>query len=232
MEWMWRNKLLLLLLSPVFAFSQDSVIVSEAKTTKTELRNFDEKRWEKLNKNLDYTENIKKKKKRNYDYFNFPDLNINPTLLKIGLVTLVICALVFLLYKILGDTKFLKNTKVKTGDFSLLDEAEENLETADLEKFLREALAQKQFKSAVRIYYLMILKELFQRGFIKWKKGKTNYEYLSEMSDRKEFAYFQSLTKAFEIVWYGDVEITESDYAAISPSFNNMITRLRENGQK
>lgn len=220
------------------AFAQDSTAVASESDTvavvnksepNVELKKFDEKRWENLTKDLDYTESIKKKEKKPIP---MPKFNVNPMVLKVVVVTLVILALVFLLWKIFGNAKFLKNRKIKGGEFSFLDEAEENLEESDLDRFLREALEKKQYKVAVRIYYLMSIKELMQQNFIVWKKNKTNFEYLTEMRERKEFEHFRSLTRAFEIVWYGDVEIQENEFSKLRPSFSSFIKSIRSNGQK
>ncbi|MGE0635593.1 MAG: hypothetical protein AB7G44_10030 [Bacteroidia bacterium] len=242
MEWMWRIRALLfiLLTSTIGAFAQDSAAVIAETDTITEvkksepdveLKKFDEKRWESLTKDLDYNEAVKKKEKEK-DPLAMPKFNFNPMVVKVVVVTLVIIALVFLLWKIFGNAKFLKNKKIKGGEFSFLDEAEENLEESDLERFLREALEKKQYKIAVRIYYLMSIKELMQQNFIVWKKNKTNFEYLTEMRERKEFEHFRSLTRAFEIVWYGDVEIEEKEFIVLSPSFSSFINSIRSNGQK
>lgn len=242
MEWMWRSRVLLfiLLTFTTGAFAQDSTAViaesdtiSEVKKSEpdVELKKFDEKRWKNLTKDLNYNEAVKKKEKEK-DPLEMPKFNFNPMVIKVIVVTLVIIALVFLLWKIFGNAKFLKNKKIKGGEFSFLDEAEDNLEESDLERFLREALEKKQYKVAVRIYYLMSIKELMQQNFIVWKKNKTNFEYLTEMRERKEFEHFRSLTRAFEIVWYGDVEIEEKEFVVLSPSFSSFINSIRSNGQK
>jgi len=237
MEWMRRTKLFF---SVVFwlslsatSYAQDTIIVAGETAIETEhsveLKKFDEKRWKNLTKYLDYTEKMKKKKDNS---FSLPNLNINQEVLKVVVVSLVILALIFLLWKIFGNTRFLNNSKIKNGDFSFLDEAEENLENSDLEGFLKDALAKKQYKIAVRIYYLMSIKELMLQNYIVWKKNKTNFEYLNEMREKKEFEHFRSLTRAFEIVWYGDVEINENEYAVLSPSFGSFINSIRIYGQK
>ncbi len=242
MEWMWRIRALIfiLLISNADAFAQDSISVAAESETITEvkkdepqaeLKKFDEKRWENLTKDLDYNEAVKKKEKEK-EPLSLPTFNFNPMAVKVVVVTIVIIALVFLLWKIFGNAKFLKNQKIKGGEFSFLDDAEENLEESDLERFLRDALEKKQYKVAVRIYYLMSIKELMQQNFIVWKKNKTNFEYLTEMRERKEFEHFRSLTRAFEIVWYGDVEIEEKEFIVLSPSFSNFINSIRSNGQK
>ncbi len=242
MEWMWRIRALLFILltfcSGVFAQDSTAVIaesdtITEVKKTEpaVELKKFDEKRWQNLTKDLNFNEAVKKKGKEK-EPLSMPRFNFNPMVVKVVVVTLVIIALVFLLWKIFGNAKFLKNQKIKGGEFSFLDEAEENLEESDLERFLREALEKKQYKIAVRIYYLMSIKELMQQNFIVWKKNKTNFEYLTEMRERKEFEHFHSLTRAFEIVWYGDVEIEEKEFVVLSPSFSSFINSIRSNGQK
>ncbi len=242
MEWMRRSRALLfiLLTFSTVAFTQDSTtIIAESDTINevkksepnVELKKFDEKRWENLTKDLNYNEAVKKKEKAK-DSLSMPKFNFNPVVVKVVVVTLVIIALVFLLWKIFGNAKFLKNKKIKEGEFSFLDEAEDNLEESDLDRFLREALEKKQYKVAVRIYYLMSIKELMQQNYIMWKKNKTNFEYLTEMRERKEFEHFRSLTRAFEVVWYGDLDIEEKEFVILSPSFTSFINSIRSNGQK
>ena len=147
MEWMWRTSTLLFILLTFCSvvFGQDSTAVlaeietiTEVKKTEpsVELKKFDEKRWQNLTKDLNYNEAVKKKEKEK-EPFSMPKFNFNPMVVKVVVVTLVIIALVFLLWKIFGNAKFLKNQKIKGGEFSFLDEAEENLEDSDLERFLR-----------------------------------------------------------------------------------------------
>ncbi|MEO6168258.1 MAG: DUF4129 domain-containing protein, partial [Chitinophagales bacterium] len=97
----------------------------------------------------------------------------------------------------------------------------------ELDRFLREALEQNDFRLAVRIYYLMAIKELAQRKFIHWKKEKTNFDYLSELGEGTSYHGFKEITLIFERVWYGELAINEQLFAEMSRPFKYFITSVK-----
>ena len=139
----------------------------------------------------------------------------------------VIVVLAFLLYLLIGG-RYSRNTRIKNEKAFTVEEIEERMHESDLDKFLREALAKNDFRLAVRIYYLAVIKELSVKEIIRWKKDKTNREYLNEVVSRKPeiFPDFRDTTLAFEKVWYGDFKITEGDYMSISPRFRKFMESL------
>lgn len=149
--------------------------------------------------------------------------------MQVLLFGVVIIALALLLFFLVGG-KYTKNTKIKNEKAFTVEDIEERIHESDLDKFLREALSKSDFRLAVRIYYLAIIKELSIKEFIRWKKDKTNREYLNEVIARKPDIYndFRDTTLAFEKVWYGDIKITEGDYMNISPRFKQFIESLNK----
>lgn len=140
----------------------------------------------------------------------------------------IIVILALLLFLLVGG-KYTKNTKIKSDSKNFtVEDIEERIHESDLDRFLREALAKNDFRLAVRIYYLAIIKELSLKDLIRWKKDKTNREYLNEVVSRKPEIYqdFRETTLAYEKVWYGDIIITEGDYMSISPRFKKFIDNL------
>jgi hypothetical protein len=102
------------------------------------------------------------------------------------------------------------------------------LHETDLERFLRQALTDTDYRTAVRLYYLSILKQYSLREIISWKKDKTNNEYLTEVrrSNAPTYADFRAATLIFERVWYGEKVIEARDYAKIQPKFEQLLAKI------
>ena len=126
--------------------------------------------------------------------------------------------------KLMGSTAFLSNKKVDKSSLQYsIERAEENIHEADLEDFARHALDKKDYKLAIRLYFLQILKHLSSNNFIKWKRDKTNKEYVREMSGNNLFREFRTISRLFERVWYSDVEVKEHQFNLIRPRFLDFL---------
>lgn len=137
-----------------------------------------------------------------------------------------ILLLVFLIMKLMNAENLFsqKNKKISQAKNHInLDNIEENLHESDLEGFIKQALSDKNYALAIRLYYLAILKELSLSGQIKWKKDKTNQEYLREMNGQNLKPNFQETTLIFERVWYGTGALTESIFQEIEPKFKAVL---------
>ena len=82
------------------------------------------------------------------------------------------------------------------------------------------------YRLAVRIYFVYVIKELSEKKWISWEKKKTNSSYLIEMRKRKEFNTFNDTVSIFEIVWYGKRKITQADYNSIEPYFKKLLASI------
>ena len=112
-----------------------------------------------------------------------------------------------------------------------MDDYFENIAPADiplteLEKRLKEALEQSNYRGAVRIYYLFILKDISIKEWVFWEKDKTNMHYLREMSGKAEFDDFNKAISYFEVIWYGKRQIDHSQFQTVQPYFTNLLQRL------
>ncbi len=97
---------------------------------------------------------------------------------------------------------------------------------SELEIMLEKALANKDYRAAVRIYFIFIIKDLSEKDWITWEKRKTNISYLMEMRSRKQYNSFNEVVSIFEIVWYGNYKVALKDYQQIEPKFKNLINSL------
>ncbi|MEZ5013388.1 MAG: hypothetical protein R2794_03790 [Chitinophagales bacterium] len=131
--------------------------------------------------------------------------------------------LVYLILRFFGVNIFKRNQKLPTATITDANDLEERPMESDLERFLRTALEAGDYRTAIRIYYLMILKNLQDNQWITWRKNKTNYDYLLESSEHPLYTSFRNNTRIFEYVWYGEQQIGKSQFDDVRSGFTEMI---------
>jgi Domain of unknown function (DUF4129) len=140
---------------------------------------------------------------------------------KIITFTLILSLLITTIYIFIQKNKRVNDFKVVSLSEDDLQQLEDNLVETDIDKFLRSALDGKNYKLAIRLLYLRALQNLHDSDLINWKKEKTNRDYLSEMRNHKSYNDLRELTLAFDIVWYGDHEVSESTFNQLQPAFKS-----------
>lgn len=100
-------------------------------------------------------------------------------------------------------------------------ESLENIHEISFDQEIEKAMAQHNYKLAVRLLYLRSLKQLSDAGLIHWQTDKTNSAYLNEIADSAQRQSFSILTIQFEYVWYGDFPVD-------GRSFQNIYTLFQD----
>ena len=194
----------------------------------------DESRWEKATEDREYFELSEKKPPKEVEEEE-SDLDVpfdwsSISWLVYILIGVLVVFVVFLLVQVI-TTK--QNTRVKATelDYQSIEDIKENLEEAELDRFLRLAIEEGDFRLAIRIMYLMMLQEMQRREWIDYRKDKTNFNYVMEMGSRPEGMEFTRLTQAFELIWYGNVDFGAKQFEVVRPPFNNYLDSLKSDEQ-
>ena len=247
----FQKHIILLILVSIFSFKNTTILLAQntdqQEYISTALEDHGDKTavWDEATEGLDFSKRKKKKKKKkekretetntntpardrnfqgNNSIFGNGDFS---GFFKIMFFVVVIGLLTYLMMKIAGGTAFLSNRKVEKEEIGYsIENVEANLQKADLEGFARHALDKQDYKLAIRLYYLQIIKILNQNKLIKWKRDKTNNEYIREMRPSTYFKDFRSITRLFERVWYGDVNVQEKEFEQLRPKFLTLIQEL------
>lgn len=141
------------------------------------------------------------------------------------LLVIFIVALVFLIYYMYINSP--KDGKKINGNIEELSEVNPTeIPLTELQRMLREALAKDDYRAAIRIYFIFIIRDLAEKNWIKWEKEKTNFHYLREMSGKKEFDDFNRSVSYFEIIWYGKRKIDLNRFEEIKPNFTRLLDKL------
>ena len=75
---------------------------------------------------------------------------------------------------------------------------------------------------------MFILKELIAKDFIKWKPDKTNFDYLMEVRKSNGYDSFEECVRIYDLVWYGDYEISLNEYNRLKPALENYYQSLNQ----
>lgn len=150
------------------------------------------------------------------------------TVFKLVSYIVVIALVVLLLYYVVVNTYFeakIKRTNIQGGD---LQKAIENIEEIDIDGLLDRATKEGNFKVAVRLYYLSLLKKLHSLGVIDWKKDKTNRDYLGELLLRNfYFDEVRKLTLFYETVWYGEHVLKQASFQHLASEFETVFLKIK-----
>ncbi|MBT8317058.1 MAG: DUF4129 domain-containing protein [Lutibacter sp.] len=104
----------------------------------------------------------------------------------------------------------------------VITEEEELINSKDISVLIEKAIRQKNYRLAVRYYYIHILKQLENHQFISWEQQKTNDDYSKEISQKSIKKSFIKLTRLYDFVWYGNFDINEMEFAKIETDFIEM----------
>lgn len=193
-------------------------------------QNLPKNTWDKAREGLNYSGTPEPKPEPSN--LNLPDLSwLGPILqpLVVGVLIILIVLVIALAYRSATLNKRVTNGETVTSKTMLA--LEENLYDSDLAQALALAIQQENYEAAVRIYYLMVIKELSLRKHIQWKKDKTNGTYIREMVGNPLQASFKQITHAFEAVWYADATVNADKFQQLASAFEQFLQSLK-NGAK
>lgn len=131
-------------------------------------------------------------------------------------ITLILLAaasfgLVKLLRRLQGRSRKNRDDEVREV---LGEELADDVTAAELLTNANELARQGDFRSAIRRAYIALLCDLEQRGKVHLHRAKTNRDYLDELKPETSLhPIFSIMTGAFEHVWYGHEQATESEYS-------------------
>lgn len=131
---------------------------------------------------------------------------------------------VWLLYKAnFGGGLFGRKAEEDTLSYNRITE---NIHVLDFNDLIEEALQQNNYRLAVRLYYLKILKQLTDKQLIHWQPTKTNRQYVEELERASLRSDFEHLTSQFEYVWYGEFSVSESTFWLLKEEFHAFLTKI------
>lgn len=219
-------------------------------------KKFDESAWKNTIEGIDYSQappekedvdadetDVEDEEDRVYDdeaYTPPPDMGkFWRGFFKFFLIALAVVVLAFIIANMVGAEGWSlapSNRKVAQAKSSIpitIENIEDNIYESDLDRFIREALEKENYTQAVRLYYLAIIKELSLKKWVKWKKDKTNRDYIRELSNTTFQNGFRNVTNVFERVWYGKQDIGGNDFkGSVQPQMKDLLQESQNASKK
>lgn len=127
-----------------------------------------------------------------------------PLLIAIGIVVMLLA--VWLIYR--QHPELFLRKRPAADDTQ--DGEDDNIYGVDFERAIRQAVADGNYRQAVRHVYLQTLRHLSDHALIDWQLHKTPTQYVGEYHAED----FRQLTAIFLRIRYGNYEATADSYAA------------------
>jgi hypothetical protein len=242
--------LLFLSLSNTVLGQQSKHTVLQLDTTKIEVKHFDLKHFQKYKDNADFNYEVIKQEPnflmRVYMWLG--------RVFKIFLVWLfgtqkaggiILTFFRILPYVILAATLYFmakffikinanhltKGQIAKKGKVKILDD-EALMQTEDLDALLNKAIAQANYRLAIRFEYLKILRQLSLFELIDWQAQKTNLDYYNEINNAQLKPVFKESTLLYDYVWYGNFNIDKGHYSKLKTILDNLLNSINQFGKQ
>ncbi len=115
-----------------------------------------------------------------------------------------------------------------------LNSDDEEAETNDIfrinyPKEIEKAVLNGNYRFAVRLMYLQLLKNLSDRQIISYKQEYTNFEYLLQLNPSAYYHDFFRITRNYEFCWYGQFDIRSAEFEIIKNDFIGLEQKMKMN---
>ncbi|MEP5830638.1 MAG: DUF4129 domain-containing protein [Maribacter dokdonensis] len=119
---------------------------------------------------------------------------------------------IYLLVKFLINENFSAIFQKKAKTINDINLTEEHIEGVDIGNLLNEALANKDYRLAVRYQFLLSLQKLSKKDIIDWHFDKTNTDYVNEIQQPQLKQGFKRIAYLYDYIWYGEQDIDNDRY--------------------
>ena len=93
-------------------------------------------------------------------------------------------------------------------------------------KEINKAITSGNYRLAVRLMFLQLLKNLSERNIIEYTQDRTNFDYLLQLHQSSYYKDFFRLTRNYEFAWYGHFDINKEAFSSIKSDFETFNRRL------
>ena len=102
----------------------------------------------------------------------------------------------------------------------------EDIFSVDYDHEISRAIAERNYRLAVRLFYLRALRDLSDKEIIRYQHETTNSEYLAQLAGTYYYKDFFRLTRDFEYVWYGKFDLSDHAFTQVQNDFIQFNHRL------
>lgn len=164
-----------------------------------------------------------------FDFENPVEANDFTDLVMKIVFALIFIAVIFIIVKLImnKEGRWFIGKSAEKGILNVED-IENNIHIIDFKSLINDVKAAGDYRSAIRYYYLWLLKELTNKGHIDYDIEKTNNDYLQELRQtayQKDFNYASYL---YNYIWYGEFEVDQVSFQKAASKFDELINSLKQ----
>lgn len=98
----------------------------------------------------------------------------------------------------------------------------EDIFAINYQKEIDKAAARGDYRLAIRLMYLRLLKNMAEKNIIQYKQDRTNFDYLMQLHKTTYYQDFFRVTRHYEYSWYGKFEVSNEAYGAVRGEFDQL----------
>ena len=117
-----------------------------------------------------------------------------------------------------NSLKMAQNKKVMIT----LNEEDQLIKNEDIKRLINDAIEAKNYRLAIRYYYVALLQDLTAKELIEWQQEKTNEDYIKELKEETIKKEFIRTTLLYDFVWYGNFNINEPQFLRAQTAFEKL----------
>jgi len=117
-----------------------------------------------------------------------------------------------------------KNVTATAGEEDVITE---DIFAINYQREIDKAASQGNYRLAVRLMFLRLLKNMSEKNIIRYQQDKTNLDYLMQLHGTSYYPNFFRITRNYEYSWYGKFDVSEEAYQLIRKDFDHFETGLR-----
>ncbi|MGZ8559700.1 MAG: hypothetical protein ACXWWC_15260, partial [Chitinophagaceae bacterium] len=127
---------------------------------------------------------------------------------------------------------YLKNSNAGLfRNSSNIDDEKSEAETNDIfsinyQKEIDKAAGQSNYRLAVRLMFLRLLRDMSDKNIIQYKTDNTNFDYMIQLQATGLYPDFFRLARNYEYSWYGQFDIDKEKYSIIKNEFSHFERKI------
>jgi len=173
-----------------------------------------------------YANKIFRRKESTEKNANAGDLKLRPQWMSMTMLVIIVVLFLGVLVWYLFQNNIIARKKSLTGIKKDEEANHENIFDIDYQKEIDRAIQLANYRLAIRLLFLRLLKDLSQKNIIQYKQERTNFDYLSQLSSGGYYNDFFRLTRNYEYAWYGKFEVSRETFGVIKNEFENFDRKL------
>jgi hypothetical protein len=125
-----------------------------------------------------------------------------------------------------NDTAIFRKRNTVVAPAAEDDTMPDDIFAINYQKELDRASAVKDYRLAIRLMYLRLLKSSAEKNIIQYAQERTNFDYLLQMHKTSYYNDFFRLTRNFEYAWYGKFTVSDEAFDKIKNDFDNFNNKI------